>query len=120
MSRKARHRRDGDHRKCCAHLQDLKTAEDDIKLMSGIIEKINYDRMALENQIKELRAELTGEEITEELSVAQIRAHMRNTAPAVVPIVDHRGFTMWLPVGKPKTRRVRPVPTWAVQGGVLA
>jgi hypothetical protein len=117
MSRRARHK--APHR-CCAHLHDLKTAQGDIKLMSGIIEKINSDRSALENRIKKLQAELTGEEVTEELSVAQIRAHMRNTAPAVVPITDHRGFTMWLPVGKPKARRVRPVPTWSVQGGALA
>lgn len=117
MSRRAKHK--APHR-CCDHLHDLETALNDIKIMSGLIEKVNGERNALDHQVRRLRAELTGETITEELSAAQIRAHMRNTAPAVVPIVDHRGFTMWLPVGKPKARRVRPVPTWAVQGGALA
>ncbi len=83
--------------------------------MSGLIEKINAERDALRRQVRSLRAELTGEEITEELSLAQIRAQMRRTAPHSVKLITEKGSTMLVPVGTNRTRRARLVPSWAMR-----
>ena len=110
MSRRARHK--APHQ-CCHHLHDLEVAQGDIKIMSGLIERINGEKDRLERQVRMLRAELTGETVTEELSVAQIRAQMRRTAPEAVPVTTVEGRTMLLPVGRSnRSRRVRPVPSW--------
>lgn len=110
MSRKAKHKAP---RACCQHLADLETAQGDMKLMSQLIEKANLERLRLERQVRSLRAELTGESVTEELSLAQIRAQMRQTTPDVVPVTTPEGSTMLLPVGKSRTRRARR-PSWSV------
>lgn len=108
MSRRARHKR---HHQC-DHLHDLEVAQADIKVMSGLLQKVDQEKHRLERQVRMLRAELKGETVTEELSLAQIRAQMRRTAPVAVPVTTPEGSTMLLPVGNKGTRRVQR-PTWA-------
>lgn len=111
MSRRARHKAP---KGCCDHLHDLATAQADIKLMSRLIEKVNAEKDALRRQVRSLRAELTGEAITEELSLAQIRAQMRRTAPFSVKVIIPNGPTMMLPVGTTRARRAHR-PSWAIR-----
>lgn len=111
MSRRARHKAP---KQCCTHVDELQTALSDIHLLSDLIEKINADRDSLVRQVRALRAELTGQTETEVLSRAQIRAHMRRTAPEAVPVSTVEGRTMLVPVGRSdKARPVRPTSIWA-------
>jgi hypothetical protein len=111
MSRRARHKAP---KKCCDHVDQLEVAQADIHLLSDLIEKINADRDSLVRQVRALRAELTGQTETETLSRAQIRAHMRRTAPDVVPVSTVEGRTMLVPVGRSdKARPAWPDSIWA-------
>lgn len=110
MSRRARHKAP---KQCCTHVSDLETAQGEVSLLTELISKISNERDALQRSVWALRRELTGEQPTEILSQAQIRAQMRRTAPDVVPVTTVDGSTMLLPVGRSnRTRRVRPVPSW--------
>lgn len=111
MSRRARHKAP---KQCCTHVDELATAQGDIRLLSDLVERINADRDSLVRQVRALRAELTGQTETETLSRAQIRAQMRRTAPDAVPASTVEGRTMLLPVGRSdKARPARPRSVWA-------
>lgn len=105
-------------RGCRNHLLELTMLTEDIKTMSRLIEKVTAERTALEAEVRALRTELGVDAPTEVLTVAQIRAQMRQTTPVAVPVITDKGSTMLLPVGNNKTRKVKRVPSWARTEGV--
>jgi hypothetical protein len=112
----------GNHRAprgCRNHLDEIATLTEDIRIMSRLIERATAERMAAEADLRALRTEFGVDAPTEVLSVAQIRAQMRRTAPVVVPVVTEEGSTMLLPVGNNQARKVkRQAPSWARAEGV--
>lgn len=111
MFKKGHHRAP---RGCKNHLEELKINQEDIRLLSRMIETLNAQKEALEDQVRHLRSQLGSEDVTEELSVAQIRAQMRRTTPDVVKCAIGEGPTMLLPVGNNRARNVKRRPSWAI------
>lgn len=112
MFRRGRHRAP---RQCADHLGELTRIRRDLQWFKDQCSALNKETDHLRAQIKMLQKELGSEDPTKPLPVAELRARMAAQAPAMIKARTVEGFTIMLPVGNRRTRRVRPVPSWALR-----